>query len=351
MVYLAGNRKSADEVKARLKHKKSYFSSSQRLVDAIVGILKYYETIVDSMKKIIFPFFTLLIITAHAQKEVPLYDGPIVNAHPCNIKETWPAKGRIANVVEPNLAVFLPEISDSMKTAILIFPGGGYTRLSMDHEGYDVAKEFNKHGVAAFVVKYRLPNDSCMESKELGPLQDAEQAIKKVREHAKEWNLDTSKIGIIGFSAGGHLAASLGTQFSRVLIENKNNTILRPDFMVLGYPVISFSDSLMHPGSRANLIGKTPTIEKIKAWSNELLVSPMTPPSFLIHAADDRTVNVQNSIVFYQALLVNKVPSEMHIYPKGGHGFGMNNATTTDKWFPQVIHWMMAGKWMTGNVE
>lgn len=285
-----------------------------------------------------------------AQKEIPLYEGNIPNGKPCRVKEANPAPGRVAGVTVPTLTVFLPEKSDSFKTAVLIFPGGGYARLAMDHEGYDVAKEFNKNGVAAFVVKYRLPNDSCMTKKEDGPLQDAEQAIKLVRERAVEFNIDPTKVGIMGFSAGGHLASSLGTKFGQVLIENKKNTNLRPDFMVLGYPVISFSDSMSHKGSRENLIGKNATVEKTYAFSNELQVTSKTSPTFLVHAADDKTVNVQNSLVFYQALLLNKVPAEMHLYQRGGHGFGMNNSTTTDKWVLQVIHWIQSNKWMKGEV-
>ncbi|MES2776359.1 MAG: alpha/beta hydrolase [Bacteroidota bacterium] len=303
------------------------------------------------MKKLFF-IACILICTmvTKAQKEIPLYEGNVVNSKPCNLKEQNPAPGRIAGVITPTLTAFLPEKSDSFKTAVLIFPGGGYARLAMDHEGYDVAREFNKHGVAAFVVKYRLPNDSCMVTKENGPLQDAEQAIKLVRDKAAEWNINPNKVGIMGFSAGGHLASSLGTKFGQLLIENKSNTNLRPDFMVLGYPVISFSDSLAHKGSRENLVGKNANAEKINAFSNELQVTSQTSPTFLVHAADDRTVNVQNSIVFYQNLLLNKVPAEMHLYQRGGHGFGMNNSTTADKWFVQVIHWIKSNKWMKGDI-
>ncbi|MEO7312561.1 MAG: alpha/beta hydrolase [Chitinophagaceae bacterium] len=304
------------------------------------------------MKKIFFSlFFSSSLIMVKAQQEIPLYNGIIPGSRPCSMKETNPAPGRIASVVNPTLTIFLPEKPDSFKTSVLIFPGGGYARLAMDHEGYDVAKELNKYGIAGFVVKYRLPNDSCMVHKENGPLQDAEQAIKIVREHAAEWNINPSKVGIMGFSAGGHLASSLGTKFSQVLVENAGNIILRPDFMILGYPVISFNDSMAHKGSRDNLIGKNAGPEKITAFSNELQITPQTSPTFLVHAADDKTVPVQNSIVFYQTLLLNKVPAEMHLYQLGGHGFGMNNSTTADKWLPQAIHWIASNKWMKGDVK
>jgi len=304
------------------------------------------------MKRIFFAVpFLLFVVTCKAQKEIPLYQGAIPNAKPCNLTETNAPPGRIAGVTAPTLTIFLPEKSDSFKAAVLIFPGGGYGRLAMDHEGYDVAGEFNKHGVAAFVVKYRLPNDACMINKENGPLQDAEQAIKLVRDNAAEWNIDPTKIGIMGFSAGGHLASSLGTKFAQVFIENKSHTNLRPDFMVLGYPVISFSDSLTHGGSRDNLVGKNANAKMITDFSNELQITPQTAPAFLIHAADDKTVNVQNSIVFYQALLLNKVPAEMKLYQRGGHGFGMNNASTKDKWFAQMVNWILSNKWMKGDVN
>ncbi len=304
------------------------------------------------MKKIVFAASILLVaMVTKAQKEIPLYKGNIPNAKSCGMKEANPVPGGTSSVTVPTLTVFLPEKSDSFKTAVLIFPGGGYARLAMDHEGYAVAREFNKYGVAAFVVKYRLPNDSCMAKKETGPLQDAEQAIKLVRDRAAEWNLNPSNVGIMGFSAGGHLASSLGTKFGQVLVENKSNTNLRPDFMVLGYPVISFGDSLTHRGSRNNLIGKNASADMVNAYSNEFQVTPKTSPTFLMHAADDKTVNVQNSIVFYQALLLNKVPAEMKLYQRGTHGFGMNNKTTKDKWFPQVINWIQSNGWMKGDVD
>jgi len=303
------------------------------------------------MKKIVLAASILcLAMATKAQKEIPLYEGPVPDSKPCTVKESSAVPGRVSGVTIPTLAIFYPTQPDSFRTSVLIFPGGGYARLATGHEGYDIAREFNKYGITAFVVKYRLPNDTCMTNKENVPLEDAQQAIKLLRSKAAGWNLDPTKIGIIGFSAGGHLAASLCTKFGKALIPNKNKASLRPDFMILGYPVISFSDSLAHKGSRENLIGKNASEEMIKAYSNELLVTPETTPTFLFHAADDKTVNVQNSIVFYQALLLNKVPAEMKLYQRGSHGFGMNNKTTNDKWFPQVINWIMSNGWMKGDV-
>ena len=220
----------------------------------------------------------------------------------------------------------------------------------MEHEGSAVTKTFNEKGVAAFVLKYRLPADSTVNNKEIVPLQDAERAIQLVREKAKEWNINPDKIGIMGFSAGGHLASTLGTHYNMIVIDNLKNINLRPDFMILVYPVISFADSLAHMGSRENLIGKNANAEKIKLYSNELQVTTQTPPAFLIHAGDDKTVKVENSILFFEALQKNKVPSEMHIYEKGGHGFGLHNSTTKDEWFDTAINWMLTNKLMKGDM-
>jgi acetyl esterase/lipase len=214
----------------------------------------------------------------------------------------------------------------------------------MDHEGHEVAKTLNAHGIAAFVLKYRIPNDAVMTNKQIVPLQDAERAIQLIREKANEWNINPNNIGIMGFSAGGHLASTLGTHFNEVLIDNKNNIPLRPDFLILGYPVISFDKSIAHLDSRKNLIGQNPTPELVDHFSNELQVTPQTPITFIVHASDDGGVLVENSIRFYQALQKNKVPAEIHIYEKGGHGFGLHNKTTTDEWFDRLIDWMKMNK-------
>jgi len=287
---------------------------------------------------------------SNAQTVIPLYNGVIPNNKLIVRAEADMGNGRIAGVTNPTLTVFLPEKKDSFLTAVIICPGGGYSRLATEHEGYEVAKTFTQKGVAAFVLKYRIPNDSNMNNKEIVPLQDAQRAFQLVREKAKEFNINPDKIGIMGFSAGGHLASTAGTHFNMVVIDNANNSNLRPDFMILGYPVISFADSLAHIGSRDNLIGKKASEEKIKLYSNELQVTPQTPPTFLVHAADDKTVKVSNSILFFEALLKNKVAAEMHIYQRGGHGFGLHNATTKDNWFDTAINWMIANKLMKGDV-
>ena len=302
------------------------------------------------MKKILFLLVAIpSMIQLTAQEIIPLYKKvpgakPIVNRE----KSETGKDGilRISKVSEPSMMVFLPAKEKANGTAVIICPGGGYGILAASHEGTDVAKIFNEWGITAFVLKYRLPDDSIMELKEIGPLQDAQRAIQIVREGAKKWGVDKNKIGIMGFSAGGHLASTAGTHFNHTVIANKKNTSLRPDFMLLGYPVISFTDSLTHMGSRNNLLGKNPSAEKITEYSNELQVTRETPPTFLVHAKDDGAVKVQNSLSFYDALLKNGVPAEIHLYEKGGHGFGMNNKTSDEKWMDWLKTWMQKNGWV-----
>ncbi|MDE3237258.1 MAG: alpha/beta hydrolase [Bacteroidota bacterium] len=283
-----------------------------------------------------------------SQTVLPLYEGKAPNAIPCAEPTASVTRGKGNTITDPSLTVFLPEKRDSAHSAVIICPGGGYSWLAIGYEGYDVAKAFNKLGIAAFVLKYRIPNDQCMTHKEIVPLQDAERAIQLVRSRAKEWGIE--KVGIMGFSAGGHLASTLGTHFNQIEIDNHEHISLRPDFMILGYPVVSFGTSITHMGSRNNLIGKNPPEELVKLFSNELQVTPETPITFIVHASDDQTVPVENSIRFYQALVKNKVKAELHIYQAGKHGFGLHNKTTTDQWFDRLTHWMMMNKLMKGDV-
>jgi acetyl esterase/lipase len=297
------------------------------------------------MKKIFLLFVAVQMISmGNAQTIIPLYDGAIPGSKPVVNKEK-DEKGtdggsRISKVSAPTLSVFLPAKEKANGTAVIICPGGGYVRLSMTKEGNDVAKVLNEWGITAFVLKYRLPEDSIMEQKEIGPLQDAQRAIQLVRSRAAEYNIDQNKVGIIGFSAGGHLASTAGTHFKKAVIPNKPRINLRPDFMILMYPVISLTDSLAHKGSQVSLLGKNPSPRKIKLFSNEFHVTKKTPPTFLVHAKDDKTVKVENSIIFYNQLQKKKVPAEIHLYEKGGHGFGLNNTTSTDKWTDWLKVWM-----------
>jgi acetyl esterase/lipase len=258
-----------------------------------------------------------------------------------------PKKGILIvhRISQPTLTIFLPSPEKSNGTAVIICPGGGYWIAAAGHEGYDVAKRFNEMGITAFVLKYRIPNDATMINREIGPLQDAQRAIQLVRSNAKKWKIKKDRIGIMGFSAGGHLASTAGTHFSKSYIANKKKISLRPDFMILIYPVISFKDSIGHLGSRDQLIGKTPSPEKIAEYSNELQVTSKTPPTFLVHAKND-PVKVENTLVFADALQKNKVEHEVYLYESGGHGYGMNNPSSNVKWIDLVEAWMKKMKFV-----
>lgn len=277
-----------------------------------------------------------------AQQVIPLYPDKILNSRSVSNEELRTANGDVdsltSNVSIPTISVFLPPKGLGNGTAVIICPGGGYHVLLTKREGSDAARAFAKMGVTAFVLKYRLPSDKTMLDKSIGPLQDAQQAIKIVRQNAKEWSVDPNKIGILGFSAGGHLAATAGTHFKTAVVENRKGTSLRPDFMLLINPVISFSDKIGHIGSRDNLLGPSPAAEKIKFYSNELQVTADTPPAILIHSDADQVVPVANSMEFYRALKENKVSGELHIYAKGEHGF--LTAPSFDEWFGRCIFWM-----------
>jgi acetyl esterase/lipase len=242
------------------------------------------------------------------------------------------------SISQPTLAVYLPDEKLATGAAVVICPGGGYGMESYRLEGTIIAEAFVKKGIAAFILKYRLPSDSIMPDKSVGPLQDAQQAIKTVRQRAEEWKLNPARIGIMGFSAGGHLASTVGTHFNKSYIQNDENISLRPDFMILIYPVISMKEGLTHSGSRTNLLGKTPSEEQIALFSNELQVNANTPPTWITHTGDDTVVPVENSIRFYQELIRNKVPAEMHLYPAGNHGFVLK--LPTDEWMQPLFGWM-----------
>jgi len=284
-----------------------------------------------------------------AQSTVDLYPGGVPNSKPSANEELTEQRDGISivsKITRPTLTIFLASSETANGTAVIIYPGGGYWVNAIGHEGVDIAKKFNEIGVSAFVLKYRIPNDTTMEKKEIGPLQDAQQAIKIVRQRAHEWNVNPTRIGIMGFSAGGHLASTAGTHFKNSFIENSEKINLRPDFMILIYPVISFQDSIGHLGSRDQLIGQHPSKDKINYFSNELQVTKETPPTFLVHASDDDVVKVENSLVFYRHLVQHHVPAELHVYQQGGHGFGLNNKTTSDNWIDRCKNWMTANGWM-----
>ena len=292
------------------------------------------------------PPFNYAAFNQHKIEVVNLYMGTVPNNKPAADRETSITKDnvtRIAKVLTPTLTIYRPDKPNGQ--AVVICPGGGYTILAFDKEGTRVAEEFTKWGITAIVLKSRLPDDSLQFERHLAPLQDAQEAIRYVRRQAKAWGVHPGKIGIMGFSAGGHLASTAATHFNFKADAAGTDTVsARPDFAILIYPVISFDSSITHKGSRNNLVGATASEEQIRFFSNELQVTPQTPPSFLVHAGDDGAVPAENSIRYYLACLKNKVPAELHLYPKGGHGFGLINKTTSDNWVERLRNWLQLYK-------
>ncbi|REG96316.1 prolyl oligopeptidase family protein [Flavobacterium aquicola] len=250
----------------------------------------------------------------------------------------------ILKVIKPTLMPFLVPNTSDKNAAVVICPGGGYGVLAIDKEGINIAKWFNSIGISAFVLKYRLPSDDIMTDKTVGPLQDAQEAIRTLRRNASKWNLDSNKIGIMGFSAGGHLASTASTHYLDKVYDSKDDVSARPDFSLLIYPVISMEDGITHNGSKENLLGKNASADLIAKYSNEKRVNENTPPAFLIHATDDQAVPVENSINYYLALKKNKVASEMHLYQNGGHGFGLGVQGTNTDWPAACKSWLIANK-------
>jgi acetyl esterase/lipase len=290
-----------------------------------------------------FALMLVLSLSVSAQEIINLYQGAIPNSKESGVKEKEHSE-MFSGVTKPTLEIFLPEKDKSTGAAVVICPGGGYAVVVYQAEGVRTAKEFAKNGVVAFVLKYRLPNDSTMIDKKIGLMQDAQQAIKIVRENATKWGIKINKVGIMGFSAGGHLASTAATHFDKAVIENDKNTNLRPDFQILVYPVISMQDSLTHLDSKKNLLGENPSKEVIDEFSNELQVNENTPPAYITQAGDDKVVNVDNSIIYYEKLRRHNVPAELHIYPKGNHGFVL--FLPIDEWMMPIFKWMKNSTWI-----
>jgi len=280
---------------------------------------------------------------AQQGQHIKLYKGTVFNSIPNDFKEIELENGRVTHVTDPELIAFFPLKQDSAQTAIIICPGGGYQRLAISHEGYELAKALNDLGITAFIFKYRLPNDTIMTDKAYVPLADAQQAIHLVRQNAAQWNINPAKVGIMGFSAGGHLAASLSTLYNQDLHHYKDSISLRPDFSVLVYPVISLREINAHKGSADRLLGKQPTEEMLKLFSCDEQVNAATPPTLLLLAADDKTVPPANSKSYYEAMIKNKVPAEIHLFQNGGHGFGLH-LPGGFTWLDILKRWMVTNK-------
>jgi acetyl esterase/lipase len=283
----------------------------------------------------------------NAQGDTQLYADKIPNYKQApNLVSSAVSDGitRISNVSIPTYTLFLaPNPSNTPRPFVVICPGGAYRILASTHEGTDIAKKFNEIGVSALVLYYRMPSDANQPNKEYAPLQDAQQAIKLARKHAQEWKVDPNKVGIMGFSAGGHLASTAATHYTKDYSGSNEQINLRPDFQILLYPVISFRDHA-HVGSRQSLLGMNPSEELLHLFSNEEQVTAQTPPAFIVHAADDKAVPVKNSLLYIEKLTGLNVLVDYIQYAKGGHGFGLNNKTTPDRWFDDLAIWFTANQ-------
>jgi acetyl esterase/lipase len=289
-------------------------------------------------------FFLFISFKAQGQEKLLLWpEGFVPNQKVSKEKEriTETDIVRIENVQNPSIEIYLPSKSIRTGKAVVIFPGGGYRFLAYDWEGTDFAKALNASGIAAFVLKYRLPTSESIIDPKWAPLQDAQRAIRLVRYYAKKWAINPNQVGIMGFSAGGHLATTLGTHFDKETLDESNDPInelsARPDFMALIYPVITFDKKHYHGGSKNNLIGPNASADLVDEFSNDLNVNPNTPPSFLVHSADDKAVPIANSLLFYNALIKNGVSAEMHLYPKGGHGYALAIGKGSLEDWPQLL--------------
>ena len=274
-----------------------------------------------------------------------LLSASLVSADEPKRELLWPngapdAKGDTPND-KPTLTICLPPKDKATKAAVVVCPGGGYGGLAVDHEGKQIAEWFNNMGIAAFILEYRHRGRGYGHP---APLQDAQRAIRTVRARAAEFGIDPSKIGIMGFSAGGHLASSAGTHFDAGKADAADpiqRVSCRPDFMILCYPVIAFDAPFTHRGSQYNLLGKDAPAELVESMSSEKQVTDQTPPTFLFHTDEDRGVPVENSIVFFLALRKHKVPAEMHVFRKGSHGRGLaRNVPGTSLWPEACQEWL-----------
>lgn len=298
-------------------------------------------------KKLVFIVIGLMMVNTHlfGQSEViELWGGEVPGSIPnSSYRQVVNSTNwiKIREITKPSIQVYPAPVDKNTGTGIVVCPGGSYYGVSFINEGIEVAKWLNGLGISAFVLHYRLPDDVIMTNKSIAPMQDGQEAIRMVRRHAKEWGVDPHKIGIMGFSAGGHLASTVSTHFDEKVYESVDTISARPDFSVLIYPVISMDLSITHQESRENLIGKNPSPEMVKHFSNELYITDKTPPTFMVHSIDDGAVPVENSIEYALALKKNEIPCELHIYEQGGHGYGLG------KYGGTVSTWSEAsGKWL-----
>lgn len=264
-----------------------------------------------------------------AQEEIKLYPNGPKESNELKVAESMSSPEFIVNISDARMYKYEASKEKSNGVSVLICPGGAYAGVSQVKEGSEFAKWFNDLGVTAFVLYYRMPNGHCTI-----PLTDAQTAMSIIRKNAKAWNLNPDKLGILGFSAGGHLASTVGTHFK--------NKAQRPAFMILGYPVVTMDSALTHLGSRNNLLGKNPSPELVKLYSNELQVQKNTPPTFIVHAKDDGAVPIANSRNLAKALEDKQIPVRLVEYDKGGHGFGMRrHDLPVGNWTDELKKWLI----------
>ncbi|MDQ3178939.1 MAG: alpha/beta hydrolase [Acidobacteriota bacterium] len=284
-----------------------------------------------------------LPLAVGAQNFFPLWEkGKMPNSKGLELKDDIRDE-RIYQVSTPGFYAFFPSRQENKGAAILICPGGGYERLAYQISGTQLAKWLNTLGISAFVLNYRLPNSPDLKQREIAPLQDAQRSMRIIRANAEKWQIKTDKIGVLGTSAGGHLAANLGTATEDVakMGDELDKFSFAPNFMILISPVITFGE-YAHAGSRKNLLGENPSKELIEKYSLEKQVMPATPPAFLVHAFDDKAVNVRNSLIFYNALLDKNISASLHIFPNGGHAIALrNNPGSTETWTTLCEMWLI----------
>lgn len=301
--------------------------------------------------RVIFYFLYFCSLFGFSQDTIlPLYEKHI----PCSsfekIENNLTTGEKDQKIHTPQLWYYPSPHPKKEGAAVLVIPGGGYINLAFEHEGIKVAEWLNKIGISAFVLRYRTPHWEPKPCKTKVALLDAQRALQIIVENAKQWNIDSAKIGIIGFSAGGHLAATLSNHFDFIISEKiKDKKSYKPSFCILVYPVISMTDKLTHMGSKYSLLGKSPTNEEVHFFSNELQISTeKTPPTLLIHAIDDAVVIPENSILYHETLQENKIPTRLHLIDKGGHGFGIKNAVApTNSWLNITKEWLKDRKIIT----
>ncbi len=292
---------------------------------------------------IVLLMFTALFFSLGAQSIIPLWEEDIPFNRSNITVEEINDNNRISKVSVPQLYHYsVSTFKGEARPAIIILPGGAYARQAFQHEGVMVAQWFAEHGYEAFLLKYRLPDEELVENFSFVPLMDVQQAIHLLRNNGEEYNILSNKIGVIGFSAGGHLAASASTLFKDPVNKNLSPADVRPDFSILIYPVISMEDGLTHLGSRDNLLGKSPTPELKDYFSLEKQITENTPPALLVHSLDDKAVLPGNSERYAKNLHAKGVDVTSIFLPKGGHGFGFRQSETVSYWIEYLSAWLKA---------